>query len=116
MRPRKGRLGSRQTKQEAVMRLRVMGTVIAIATVGAFSTKAADLAYPPAPGSPQYDVAPAPGVTSPQVIIVPAPSAPPQYYYNGAPVPPPVIGSPPYGVAPPAVPGAGVAPGTPLPP
>jgi len=36
--------------------------------------------------------------------------------YNGAPVPPAVVGSSPYGVAPPVGPAVGIAPGTPLPP
>jgi hypothetical protein len=78
-----------------VMRLLVLA--VAIITPAAIGAKAADLAYPP-----QYGAVAPPQVVPPQVMIVPGPTALPQY--NGAPVPPLVVG--PYGVPPPT---AGVA-------
>jgi hypothetical protein len=43
-------------------------------------------------GQPQYGLAPSPAIPPPQVIIIPGPTAPPPY--NGAMLPPPVVGSP----------------------
>ncbi len=97
------------------MRLIALGPASAIATVLSFGVEAADYAYPPAAvGPPQYSVAPPAAVAPPQLRV--APEAPvPAPRYNGAPVPPTVIGSSPYGVAPPVAP-PGAAPASPLPP
>ena len=97
------------------MRLIALGPASAIATVLSFGVEAADYAYPPAAvGPPQYSVAPPAAVARPQLRV--APEAPvPAPRYNGAPVPPTVIGSSPYGVAPPVAP-PGAAPASPLPP
>jgi hypothetical protein len=81
-----------------------LGAAITVAT--AVGVKAADLAYPP-----QYGAVAPPAVVPPQVIVVPAPAAVPQY--NGAPVPPPVVGHS-YGVPP--VAGVAVAPHRPCAP
>jgi hypothetical protein len=89
---------------ELVMRSLFLGAAITMAT--AVGVKAADLAYPP-----QYGAVASPAVVPPQVIV-PAPTAVPQY--NGAPLPPPVVG-PSYGVGPPPG-GVAVAPRRPCAP
>jgi len=97
------------------VRFIALGAASAIGTVLSFGVEAADYAYPPAVGPPQYGVMPPSAVAPPQVRVVPgAPVVVPQY--NGAPVPPAVVGSSPYGVAPPVGPPVGIAPGTSLPP
>jgi len=81
------------------MRWLAVGAVIVIALTQTVGLKAADLAYPP-PLAGQYGLAP-PTAAPPDVIAVPG---------TGAPVPPPMIGSSPYGVAPPASPRAACPP------
>jgi hypothetical protein len=99
----------RHKKQEAVMRLLALGAAITIVVALSFGVNAADLAYPsPALGPSQYGLVPPPAVAPPGVIVVPRPAAPSPY--DGAPVPPPVGGFSPYGVAPPLAPQVSVAP------
>ena len=117
MRPRGSGLddpgsGSPSQQQEAVMRLLALSAATAIVS---FGVNAADLAFPPAVvGQPEYGVAPRPSMP-PQVIIVPGAAGAPQYNY-GASVAPPVIGPPPYDVAPPAARRLNVAPPAACPP
>jgi hypothetical protein len=93
------------------MRLLALSAATAIATTISFSVSAADIGYPPpVVGQDQYVVAPRPAV-GPQVIIIPAP-----HQYNGAAVPPPGVGSSPYGVVPPVAPRADVVPRVACPP
>jgi hypothetical protein len=90
-------------------------TIIAMAT-SVVLVKAADLAYPPplAAPPPQYgELAPPPAIMPPRVIIVPGPAVVP--HYNGAPVPPLVVG-PSYGDPPPVAAGVPVAPRQPCAP
>jgi hypothetical protein len=94
------------------MRLLALSAATAIATMISFSVSAADIGYPPPVlGQDQYDLAPRPAVAPPQVIIIPTP---PQY--NGASVPPPGVGSSPYGAAPPVAPRVDVVPRAACPP
>lgn len=94
------------------MRLLALSAATAIATMISFSVSAADIGYPlPVVGQDQYGVAPRQAVAPPQVIIIPAP---PQY--NGASVPPPGVGSSPYGVALPVAPRVDVVPRAACPP
>ncbi len=97
------------------MRLIALGAASAIATTLSFGVEAADFGYPPSAGeAPQYGVAPPWPVAPPQVLVVPgAPVGVPRY--DGAPVPPPVVGHSPYAGAPSVAP-PGVAPGTSLSP
>ena len=93
------------------MRSLALGAAATAATiVWAVGVQAADLAYPPSVGPPQYGLAPPPAAP-PQVVIVPGAAAP-RY---GAPVPSAVVGPSRYGVAPPVAPPV-AAPGTALPP
>jgi hypothetical protein len=79
------------------MRSLALGVVTIMAIGVSVGAKAADLAYPPPLVGPfQHGAAPPPAGVPPQVIVVPGPTAPPQH--NGAPIPPPVIGSSPHGV------------------
>ena len=96
------------------MRSLVLGAATAIAMATSVGVKAADLAYPPPiAGPPQYGEVAPPAVVPPQVIVVPGPMAVPQY--NGASVPPPLVG-PSYGVPPPVAAGVAVAPRRPCAP
>src|SRR5882757_601252 len=94
------------------MRLLALSAATAIATTISFSVSAADIGYPPpVVAEALYSVAPRPAVGPPQVIIIPAP-----HQYNGAAVPPPGVGSSPYGVAPPVASRADVVPRAMCPP
>jgi hypothetical protein len=98
------------------MRLLALSAATAIATTVSFGVSAADIAYPPAVVvQPRYGVTPGPAVAPPQIIIVPGPTATPQYNYGASAVPP-VIGPPPYDVAPPVAPRVDVAPSAACPP
>jgi hypothetical protein len=80
------------------MRLLAFGIATAIVSLLPFDVNAADFASaPPMVGQPQYGVGPNVVAAPPLVIIVPAPTVSPQY--DGATVPPPPGGAPPYGVA-----------------
>jgi hypothetical protein len=94
------------------MRLIALGVANAIATILTANVEAADFAYPPSTVvPPQYGVAPA---VPPQVAVVPGePVVVPRY--NGSSAPAVVVGSSPYGEAPPVV-SPGFRPGTSLPP
>src|SRR5258705_811331 len=92
--------------------MRLLALSAATATMISFGVSAADIGYPPPVlGQDQYGLAPRPAVAPPQVIIIPAP---PQY--NGASVPPPGVGSSPYGVAIPVAPRVDVVPRAACPP
>jgi hypothetical protein len=96
------------------MHLIALGTAGAIVTILSFGADAADLFYPPsAVETPQYSVAPPRAVAHPQVLVVPG--APSPVPITIAPVPPPVVGSSPYGEGPPVV-APNVTPGSSLPP
>jgi hypothetical protein len=86
------------------MRSLALGIAIVI-PIAAFGVEAADLTYPPPLVELQYGAAPPPVGAPPPVIVIPGRPVP---QYNGALVPPRVVGSSPYGVAPPVAPRVGI--------